>query len=126
MTDRPRPDDLAAAGAALWDAVTDVLDLDEHEALELRELCRTADMLDELQAVVDRDGVLLDSSQGMRAHPALVELRQHRIAFARLVSAMQLPSGLADAKQRMPTHESQRAQRRPGVRGVYAIDGGRA
>ncbi|BCP11679.1 hypothetical protein MINTM020_37770 [Mycobacterium paraintracellulare] len=128
MTDRPRPEGLASAGAALWGAVTGVLDLDEHEALALRELCRTADTLDELQDVVERDGVLLDSSQGMRAHPALVELRQQRITFARLVSAMQLPSGLADATA-LPASAAeaqQRAQRRPGVRGVYAIDGGRA
>lgn len=134
-TKRPPPEGLAAAGTALWANVTSVLGLDEHEALSLRELCRTVDVLDELQAVVARDGVLLDSSQGMRAHPALVELRQQRIAYARLVSAMQLPAGLSDPKrqgtqQPQPAAAAgdvqQSAQRRPGVRGVYAIDGGRA
>lgn len=124
MTDRQPPDGLATAGAALWDAVTNVLDLDEHEALALRELCRTVDTLDRLQAIVDRDGELAASSQGMRAHPALVELRQQRIAFARLVSAMQLPSGLTQPQQG-DGQPAQPAQRRPGVRGVYAINGGR-
>lgn len=125
MTDRPRPDGLAAAGAALWDAVTDVLDIDEHEALALRELCRTADVLDELQAVVVRDGVLLDSSQGARAHPALTELRQQRITFARLVAAMRLPAGLADGRP-SAIGGAQQGQARSGVRGFYAIDGGSA
>jgi hypothetical protein len=124
MTDRQPPEGLGASGAALWCAVVDALDLDEHEALALRELCRTADILDTLQAIVDRDGVLAESSQGMRAHPALVELRQQRIAFARLVSAMQLPSGLA-APQPGGAQPVQ-PQRRPGVKGVYAINGGRA
>lgn len=124
MTDRHPPEGLGNAGTSLWVAVTDVLDLDEHEALALRELCRTADTLDVLQAVVDRDGVLADSSQGMRAHPALVELRQQRIAFARLVSAMQLPSGLTDPQQ-VGDQPERPAQRRPGVKGVYAIKGGR-
>ncbi|MGE3844115.1 MAG: terminase [Vicinamibacterales bacterium] len=125
MTDRPRPDGLATAGSVLWHAVTDVLDLDEHEALALRELCRTADVLDQLQAVVARDGVLLDSSQGARAHPALTELRQQRIAFARLAAAMRLPAGLADGKP-SAAGDAQRGQVRSGVRGFYAIDGGSA
>jgi hypothetical protein len=124
MTDRQPPDGLGAAGMTLWSAVARVLDLDEHEALALRELCRTADTLDTLQAVVDRDGVLAESSQGMRAHPALVELRQQRIAFARLVSAMQLPTGLA-APQPGGDQPVEPSQRRPGVKGVYAINGGR-
>lgn len=124
MTDCQPPDGLGAAGMTLWSAVTGVLDLDEHEALALRELCRTADTLDTLQAVVERDGVLAESSQGMRAHPALVELRQQRIAFARLVSALQLPSGLS-APQQGGAPPVQPAQRRPGVKGVYAINGGR-
>jgi hypothetical protein len=123
MTDRHPPKGLGDAGTALWSAVTNALDLDEHEALALRELCRTADTLDRLQAIVDRDGELAESSQGMRAHPALVELRQQRIALARLVSAMQLPSGLAAPQPggAQPVHP---AQRRPGVKGVYAIGGG--
>ncbi|MGB3483611.1 MAG: terminase [Mycobacterium sp.] len=122
MTDRQPPDGLAAAGTALWTAVANVLDLDEHEALALRELCRTADALDLLQAIVDRDGLLAESSQGLKAHPALVELRQQRIAFARLVSAMQLPSGLT-APTQGGGQTVQPTQQRPGVRGVYAIDG---
>ncbi len=105
----PKPP-FGAAGAKLWADVTDALVLDAHEERLLLELCRTADTCDALQAVIDRDGVLADSSQGVRAHPALQELRQQRIAFARLVSALGLPDGL------------NRERTRP-VRGVYRIAG---
>lgn len=124
MTDRAkraRPDGLAASGIALWDAVADVLALDEHEALALREICRTADTLDTLQAEVNRDGATVDSPQGRKAHPALVELRAQRVTFARLVAALRLPAGLADRKA--ATTGGNRTQRRSGVRGTYAIGG---
>jgi hypothetical protein len=139
---RPRPDGLAASGGALWDSVAGVLALDEHEALALLQACRTADMLDTLQAVVDRDGVTVDSPQGTKAHPALTELRAQRVVFARLVAALRLPSGLADRKaKKEKQHEAAKqvdadekvvirghltqGQRRAGARGVYAIDGGK-
>ena len=76
-----------------------VLDIEEREALALCDLCRTAETLDTLQVIVNRGGALADSSQGMPAHPALIELRRQRIAFARLVSAMQLTTGLTPRRQ---------------------------
>ncbi len=54
----------------------DEYELEEHELLLLREMVRTVDTLDALEARVAADGVLLGSSQGERAHPALVEARQ--------------------------------------------------
>jgi hypothetical protein len=63
----------------------------------LREACRTADAIDGLRAAVDRDGVLNESSEGLRAHPALVELTQQRICFARLVAQLGLPIGEQEA-----------------------------
>ena len=124
---RPQPDGLGATGAALWDSIAGVLSLEEHEALKLLQLCRAADLLDELQAEVTRDGVVIDSPQGRKAHPAVVELRQQRVAFARLASDMRLPAGLAAAKKKTATgaaQPSQTQQRRPAVKGVYAISSG--
>lgn len=106
-----------ASGTALWQSVNDVLVLDSHEEKLLAELCRTADACDELQKIVDRDGVLADSSQGVRAHPALQELRQQRVAFARLIAALGLPSGIRDAA-------AQATRTKPRqIRGVYRIAG---
>lgn len=122
MTELPKaPADTRASGRALWDSVVADFDLDEHELALLRATVRTVDLLDQLDAAVRRDGPLQDSPQGTRAHPAVVEARQQRIALARLLAALRLPSGeAADVKA------SARPQRRVGPRGVYGIRGGAA
>jgi len=109
------PAGLRASGRALWRAVLNDFDLDQHERTILREACRTADSLDGLQALLDTEGLSAESSQGVRVHPALVELRQQRIAFARLLTALRIPAG--------ETTDS-RTQHRGGPRGVYGIAGG--
>lgn len=108
----PRPPaGLRTSGRALWSAVLNDYELDEHEAVILREACRTADSIDALQAVLDAEGVMSESSQGARTHPALTELRQQRVTFARLLTALRIPQGETDG----------RTQTRGGVRGVYGI-----
>lgn len=107
------PSGLRTSGRALWRAVLTDYDLDEHETVLLREACRTADSLDALQAVLDAEGVMSESSQGVRTHPALTELRQQRVTFARLLTALRVPQGEEDG----------RGQSRGGIRGVYGIAG---
>ncbi len=111
------PKDTGAAGLKLWHAVVEAYELEEHELLLLREMVRTVDTLDALEARVAADGVLLSSSQGDRAHPALVEARQQRITLARLQAALRLPAGEED------DGDQRRPQRRMGVRGVYGVRG---
>lgn len=108
------PAGLKASGRALWRAVLADYELDEHETTILKEACRTADSLDALQALLDVEGAMSDSPQGRRVHPALPELRQQRIALARLLTALRIPAGEAD---------DGRTQRRGGARGVYGIRG---
>lgn len=110
----PTPRGLKAAGRRLWRATVDEFELAEHELGLLREACRTADALDALQAVLDRDGVIDESPQGRRAHPALVELRQQRITFARIIAQLGIPIGDED--------QAPKPQRR-ATRGVYGITG---
>ncbi len=117
MTKPAPPKGTQKAGAALWTAVLDEYDLEAHEILLLREAVRTVDALDSLEARVAADGPLLGSSQGDRAHPALVEARQQRIALARLLAALRLPAGEEEDGQ------DRRPQRRVGVRGVYGVRG---
>ena len=107
-----------APGRRLWKSVVGEFELDEHETALLVEAVRTVDLLDELAAEVRRDGALVDSPQGQKAHPAAVEARQQRIALARLLAALRLPSGDEGDKQ-----ASARPQRRSGARGVYGIRG---
>jgi hypothetical protein len=111
----PRPPaGLGRSGRALWRAVAADFDLEEHEEQLLHETCRTRDLCDRLQTVLDEDGPMAESSQGIRVHPAAVEVRQQRITLARLLAALNVPSG--------ETEEPAAGQRR-AVRGVYGIRG---
>ena len=107
------PSELRESGCALWRAVLSVFVLDAHEMTILREACRTADLLDGLQQLLDDEGLMSESSQGARVHPAAVELRQQRVTFARLLTALRIPSGEDDG----------RTQVRGTPRGVYGIRG---
>ncbi len=109
------------AGRRLWADVLKAYELEQHELLLLREAVRTVDVLDDLTARVAVDGSVIGSSQGDRAHPALVEARQQRITLARLLAALRLPAG-EESEQR----SDRRLQRRVGVRGVYGVVGGAA
>lgn len=110
------PPGLNKSGRALWRAVLRDYELDEHETSILTQACRIADACDALQGLIDTEGVMSESSQGSRVHPALVELRQQGIALARLMTALRIPAGEAPGDGR--------TQHRPGVRGVYGIAGG--
>lgn len=107
------PAGLKTSGRALWRAVLRDYVLDEHEKTILREACRTADSLDGLQTLLDDEGLTSTSSQGVRVHPALVELRQQRVTFARLLTALRIPAGETD----------DRTQQRGAPRGVYGLRG---
>src|SRR5687768_10599511 len=87
------PAGLGAEALALWSSVVDVYDLEEHERTLLVQAVRTVDLLAKLDIELRRDGVLIESPQGMKAHPAATEARQQRITLARLLAALRLPAG---------------------------------
>lgn len=119
MTNTPdaeTPGGLRWSGRRLWEATTGEFELSEHETGLLLQACRTIDALDALQVRFDADGPMVESPQGLKAHPALPELRQQRIALARLLAALGLPTGVVE------DHDQKGPQRR-AVRGVYAIGG---
>lgn len=107
------PDGLKWNGRKLWQATVAEFELSEHETNLLLQACRQVDILDLLQAHVDVDGPVIDGPTGPRIHSALIELRQGRIALARLLAALGLPTGDADA-------DGPKRQRR-STRGVYAV-----
>jgi hypothetical protein len=115
-TDPKPPAGTKAAGRRLWSSIVDDYDLDEHELVLLREAVRTTDLLAELDTLVKRDGPVIDTPQGQRAHPAAVEARQQRIVLARLLAALRLPAGEEGDQQ-----PSARPQRRGGARGIYSL-----
>ncbi len=104
------PSGLKAGGRRLWRSVADEYELEEHERAVLLEACRTVDACAALQETLEADGVMNASPQGVRAHPALVELRQQRLTLARLTAALRIP--LEDDEEAAP----RLPQRRVGVR----------
>lgn len=91
MVDTPAaapPRGLGVRGRELWTSTVLRYQPQEHELQLLLEVARTVDLLDLLQVAIDRDGPLSPWGDGLRAHPAAVEARQHRIALARLVAAL--------------------------------------
>jgi hypothetical protein len=97
-SDRPTPPaGLSTGGRAFWRAVVSKFELVDHELVILKEACRTIDLLDGFQAAIDRDGPVLAWGEGVRAHPAAPELRQHRIALARLLAALGIPGEEEDS-----------------------------
>lgn len=114
MTDRPvprAPEGLEPAGRALWRAVHEDLgddfELDAREVAILRDACRQADTNAALARAIKRDGVTVEGSQGQtRLNAAVTELRQGRLALARLLGDIELPAG----DQAPQTAQSRRAQ----------------
>ena len=102
------PAGLGAAGRKLWRSVTEEFEGAEHETAILEEACRTRDLVATLRDQIETDGLMLTSSQGMRLHPAVAEVRQQRLTLARLLATLDVPS--LDEDQLPPSR---------GVRGVY-------
>ncbi len=109
------PATLKTSGKALWRDVTEAFDLAEYELALLRQAGETLDAIDRLQAALGADDVLDVSPQGRRVHPALPELRQQRIVFARIVAQLGVPTGDED-DERAPKGRQRRA-----TRGTYAM-----
>jgi uncharacterized protein with von Willebrand factor type A (vWA) domain len=106
------PEGLESAGRALWRAMHedlgDDLEFDARERVVLRDACRQADVNAALARAIRRDGVVVEGSQGQpRLNAAVTELRQGRLAVARLLGDLDLSAG--DEQPR--TAASLRAQR---------------
>lgn len=111
------PAGLQHGGQRLWSATLSAFELAEHEQIILREACRTVDLLDQLQRSIDEDGPVVRWGDGARANPAAVEARQHRIALARLIASLGIPSDQGE-----PAAGPRRGSR-GGARGVYDMGG---
>jgi hypothetical protein len=106
MAEERPPRGTGPAGRAMWGAISESFDLEPHEVQVLRQVAVVADRIAALDAVVVRDGVILEG----RANPALVESRLQRVALGRLLSILRLP----DMVDRRPQH-------RGGFRGHYRL-----
>lgn len=84
------PRGLKAPGRRAWRCFLEVFDLSEPQDLaRLEQACRCLDEIEELSAVVKKEGRIVYPPSGtMREHPASKAVRELRIVFARLVREM--------------------------------------
>lgn len=104
----PPPSGLQLPGRRLWRSLVSDFELAVHEAVQLEESCRVRDRISSLRVLVDEPGEMITSSQGMRLHPGVAEVRAQQLALARLLVTLGVP---ALAEDGLPTSS--------GVRGVY-------
>ena len=84
---------LRARGAAFWVSTCTDYELSAAELELLAEVCRQLDLIDDLRAAVERDGVTVRLANGMtRPHGNLAELRQVQLAASRIVAMLALPN----------------------------------
>ena len=106
----PLPKGLTAAGRALWRAVVGDYDLDAAELVILTAACRQADDVALLEATIADNGATVTGSQGQpRLNAALTEVRQGRIALAKLLAELRLPSDEDEGAGRSPAAVRARA-----------------
>ncbi len=94
MTRKPPspPRALGAAGRDLWRRVLSSFELDDHELPGLLLAARQLDDVARLEQLLDTDGLVTTGSAGQpRLSAVVTELRQARLAAARLLDALALP-----------------------------------
>jgi hypothetical protein len=102
------PTGLGPAGTALWKRLVSVYDFEPRELVIVELACRQASDIAALDRAIKADGVIVLGSKGQpRLAQAVVEVRQCRLALARLLGELALQA--EDAKP--STARSERAQR---------------
>jgi phage terminase small subunit len=111
---RPEPpESLESAGKRAWKALLSDLpddwELTARETELLRNACRQADLVADLEAALEQEGVIVVGAAGQRRLNAVAtELRQSRIALARLLGEIPIPD---DDGEKPTTNASQRGQK---------------
>jgi|SRR5215472_14728115 len=74
------PRKLGDLGSSLWESVQAEYRIDDAAGIELlMQACAAADRIARLSEMIDRDGEMIETKNGPRAHPALrEELSQRR------------------------------------------------
>lgn len=87
------PAGLGAAGKRLWRSLTDKYELDPHELVLLEAAARQSDNLADCERhLAESDVMVLGSTGQPRVNPLVPEIRQQRIALAKLIDALALPT----------------------------------
>ena len=97
MASAPEPPaGLATAGKALWRRILKRYDLDRYELEILTLACRQVDDVARLEQLIAK-GLIVTGSKGQpRLSAAVTEVRQSRLAVARLLGQIAIPVGFDD------------------------------
>lgn len=84
-----RETELGPSGRALWDEITEQIDLDPGDSSILYAACAIADEIDGLEQSVREIGVVVPTTRGsVKNHPALSQLVTHRLGQAKLIAQL--------------------------------------
>src|SRR5688572_8560083 len=99
------PSGLDTRGGALWRSVVSEYLLREDELQALAAACRLADEIGRMEVELRDQPVVVPGSKGQnRPNPLLMELRNHRLAFNRILVSLQLPDDPAESRGTERSH----------------------
>jgi hypothetical protein len=106
------PDGLGEAGRALWVSLSAEFEFGPHELALLAVACRQADDVAALEGLLGRDGLVVTGSAGQpRLNAAVTEVRQGRLALAKLLDQLAIPDEEQQVGRSAASRRAQRAAR---------------
>jgi hypothetical protein len=125
MTPPKPPTGLGRAGQQLWRAIVKEWELDAREAAVLKRAAQQADANAALEKAIAKDGYMITGASGQRRlNSAVTELRNGRLAVARLLGEINLPAEGDNAKGANAV--SRKAQRAANARWHPEVVSGQA
>lgn len=106
LPNRLAPSGLISRAGEFWERIQAEFEPSDAETELLVEVVQTITEIDSLKAALTADGVSVQGSMGQkRVHPAVNEIRQHRMSLARLLKQL-------DLSEEEPETEATKAARR--------------
>lgn len=126
MVDRrktPAPKNMGARGLRFWQKVTGAYRLRPDELVVLEDACREMALIDDLNAAMVGEPMMMSGSTGQPAvNPLIPELRQHRATLKALLAQLKLP----DQSEDTVVEESRSTQARDAAKSRWTVHHGKA
>jgi P27 family predicted phage terminase small subunit len=84
------PKHLSRDAKLLWRKIVGGWELDDAALVVLQTACEAYSRMQQARALVDREGLVVASPQGVKAHPALQTERDSRLQFLRAIRQLGL------------------------------------
>jgi hypothetical protein len=110
------PERFGPSGRELWAEIEGKYSLNVPEKLVLKQACRAADGLDEIQAEMNGQALVVAGKVQPVANPLMVEFRLQAQLLTKLIASLRIPESAPE--------QMNRPQRRGGARGSYATNPG--